>query len=472
MATIDQYLSDVKSAIYGEDVRDSIVNAIKAIDTENQTLRSSVNASVQNTLENYQIYELVETLPEVGNQNKIYAQMDLEKIDSDSNNSTSEQSAWESLQSAPYIQASVNPDCVDDMNANATKPVMTRYYLTNAIVSHQAGAQTLKSLTVVNREFIVQYFHNMQSTQTVLMVNALSSGTFIPSPNIQNNISTLTGIDLNLTFQEYIYDSDDRNWKFNNTKSVQIGNITATRVSLTEFKFDIRPVSGDLRLNAILLLEKKSIPTNTVRSIYYNGYSASVDLRSTEIIDLLTHGGKLGFTAYDVYGYETDKHTDAFVVSCKSSPSYMFQGAGVTIGAIPGTPYIWKVKVPSQSVAKMYIWSDALRSYLRLSGAVDPTDIYPDGYTRTILSTVWNPISGGTGYTCTISDIILSSSQSYMISVSPEQASKAEYVNNNVYCSEFTSEGLIFVADSEPSTDITVCIVVQKINGDTVINNE
>ena len=91
MATIDQYLSDVKSAIYGEDVRDSIVNAIKAIDTENQTLRSSVDASVQNTLENYQIYELVETLPEVGNQNKIYAQMDLETIDSDSNNSTSEQ---------------------------------------------------------------------------------------------------------------------------------------------------------------------------------------------------------------------------------------------------------------------------------------------------------------------------------------------------------------------------------------------
>lgn len=471
MATIDQYLSDVKSAIYGEDVRDSIVNAIKAIDTENQTLRSSVNASVQNTLANHQVYELVETLPEVGNQNKIYAQMDLETIDSDSNNSTSEQLVWESLQSTPYIQASVNPDCVDDMNANATKPVMTRYYLTNAIVSHQAGAQTLKSLKVENRDFIVQSTHNRQTIQTVLMANALASGTFIPSQNIPNNMSTLTGIGLNLTFQEYIYDSDDRNWKFNNTKSVQLGNITATRVSLTEFKFDIRPVSGDLRLNAILLLEKKSIP-GAAESIYYNGYSAQFTPSSTEIRDLLAHGGKLGFTAHDVYGYETDKHTDGFVVSCKSSASYAFSGAGVTIGAIPGTPYIWDVKVPSQSVAKMYIWSDALRSYLRLSGAVDPTDLYPDGYTRTILSTAWNPISGGTGYTCTISDIVLSSSQSYMISVSPEQASKAEYVNNNVYCSEFTSGGLIFVADSEPSTDITVGIVVQKINGDTVINNE
>ena len=349
MATIDQYLSDVKSAIYGEDVRDSIVNAIKAIDTENQTLRSSVNASVQNTLENYQIYELVETLPAVGNQNKIYAQMDLETIDSDSNNSTSEQSVWESLQSAPYIQASVNPDCVDNMNANGTKPVMTRYYLTNAIVSHQSGTQTLKSLTVAHRDFIVESIHNMQSIQTVLMANALASGSFIPSPNIPNTMTTLTGIGLNLTFQEYIYDSDDRNWKFNNTKSVQLGNITATRVSLTEFKFDIRPVSGDLRLNAILLLEKKSIPSG-VTTIYYNGYSAP---SSTEIGDLLANGGKLGFTAYDVYGYETDKHTDGFVVSCKSSVSYTFQGAGTTIGAIPGTPYIWDVKVPSQSVARM-----------------------------------------------------------------------------------------------------------------------
>ncbi len=466
MATIDQYLSDVKSAIYGEDVRDSIVNAIKAIDTENQTLRSSVDASVQNTLENYQIYELVETLPEVGNQNKIYAKMDLETIDSDSNNSTSEQSLWESLQSVPYIQASVNPDCVDNMNANAAKPVMTRYYLTNAIVSHQAGTQTLKSLTVANKDFTIK---TATGRQTTLMVNALVGGTFIPSSNIPNTMTKLTGISLNLTFQEYIYDSDDRKWKFNNTKSVKLGNITATRASLTEFGFDIRPSSVDLRLNAILLFEKKAI-SGIVHEIYYNGYSERGD--SAEIVYLLAHGGMLGFTAYDVYGYETDKHTDRFVISCKSSPSYMFQGAGVTIGAIPGTPYIWDVKVPSQSVAKMYIWSDALRAYLRLSGAVDPTDLYPNGYTRTILSTAWNPISGGTGYTCAISDIVLSSSQAYMISVSPEQTSKAEYVNNNVYCSEFTSEGLIFVADSEPSTNITVGIVVQKINGDSVINNE
>lgn len=469
MATIDQYLSDVKSAIYGEDVRDSIANAIKAIDTENQTLRSSVDASVQNTLENYQIYELVETLPEVGNQNKIYAQMDLETIDSDSNNSTTERTSWESLQSAPYIQASVNPDCVDNMNANAAKPVMTRYYLTNAIVSHQAGTQTLKSLTVANRDFTLDIHYQSQTRQTTLMVNALSSGTFIPSSNIPNTMTKLTGISLNLTFQEYIYDSDDRKWKFNNTKSVQLGNITATRVSLTEFGFDIRPSSGDLRLNAILLLEKRAI-SGVVREIYYNGYSERGD--SAAIVYLLSNGGMLGFTAYDAYGYETNKHTDRFVVSCKSSASYRFQGAGVTIGAIPGTPYIWDVKVPSRSVAKMYIWSDALRAYLQLSGAVDPTDIYPNGYTRTILSTAWNPISGGTGYTCTISDIVLSSSQPYMISVSPEQASKAEYVNNNVYCSEFTAEGLIFVADSEPSTNITVGIVVQKINGDSVINNE
>lgn len=359
MATIEQKLSDIRSAVYGEDVRNSIANAIEVINNENGTLRSSVSASVQNTLENFQPYEFVETLPATGKSNKIYALLDLDYIDSDSTNS--EYSEWSSLQTAPYIQASITPGCYEDDDANAVKPVMARYYLLNAQVSHQSGYQSLKSLTFENRELTAT---NRIGESITSIVTAIASGSFAPSNNIPNNVNTLSGIGLSLGFKEFIYDSDDRLWKDNGTKTVTLANITATRTSLTEFKFNISKVNDDIRLGAIVFMQKQdsSFPEDIGWiSVYYNGYRADVTLEVYEAI------GKLCKTANDQYGYNTASHSVGHVISQKSSVGVALYGPGTSIGAVGGEPVKWQIAIPGTSTATMYIWSESLQGFIRLT---------------------------------------------------------------------------------------------------------
>lgn len=362
MATIEQNLSDIRSAVYGEDVRNSIANAIEVINNENETLRSSVSASVQNTLENFQPYEFVETLPATGKSNKIYALLDLDYIDSDSTNS--EYSEWSSLQTAPYIQASITPGCYEDDDANAVKPVMARYYLLNAQVSHQSGYQSLKSLTFENRELTARNYNYPIAQSITSIVTAIASGSFTPSNNIPNNVNTLSGIGLSLGFKEFIYDSDDRLWKDNGTKTVTLANITATRTSLTEFKFNISKVNDDIRLDAIVFMQKpdSTFPPDMMwTEIYYNGYR--VNLRTTEYEAI----GKLCKTANDQYGYDTASHSVGHVISQKSSVGVALYGPGESIGAVGGEPVKWQIGIPSTSTATMYIWSESLQGFIRLT---------------------------------------------------------------------------------------------------------
>ena len=359
MATIEQNLSEIRSAVYGEDVRNSIANAIEVINNENETLRSSVSASVQNTLENFQPYEFVETLPATGKSNKIYALLDLDYIDSDSTNS--EYSAWSSLQTAPYIQVSITPGCYVNDDANAVKPVMARYYLINAQVSHQSGNQSLKSLTFENRELTATSFNGQSITS---IVTAVASGTFTPSNNIPSNVNTLSGIGLSLAFSEFIYDSDDRLWKYNGNKTVSLSNITATRTSLTEFKFNISKVNNDIRLDAIVFMQKSdsSFPQDMGWiSVYYDGYR--IDLRTTDYEAI----GKLCKTANDQYGYDTASHSVGHVISQKSSAGIAFYGPGTSIGAVGGKPVKWDIAIPGTSTATMYIWSESLQGFIRLT---------------------------------------------------------------------------------------------------------
>ena len=360
MATIEQNISDIRSAVYGEDVRNSIANAIEVMNNENGTLRSSVSASVQNTLENFQPYEFVETLPETGKSNKIYALLDLDYIDSDSTDS--EYSTWSSLQTAPYIQASITPGCYEDDDANAVKPVMARYYLINAqVYLYPSGYQTLKSLTFENRELTASSLTGQSVTS---IVTAIASGSFTPSNNIPINIHKLVEIELSLAFKEFIYDSDDRLWKDNGTKTVTLANITATRKSSDLFEFNISKVNDDIRLDAIVFMQKSdsSFPQDIGWiSVYYDGYY--INLRKTvwEAI------GKLCKTANDQYGYDTASHSTGHIISQKSSTGIALYGPGESIGAVGGEPVIWQVAIPGTSTATMYIWSESLQGFIRLT---------------------------------------------------------------------------------------------------------
>ena len=49
MAAIDSYLAEIKTAVYGEDVRSSIYNSISAINDD----VSSVMTTAKNTINNY-----------------------------------------------------------------------------------------------------------------------------------------------------------------------------------------------------------------------------------------------------------------------------------------------------------------------------------------------------------------------------------------------------------------------------------
>ena len=364
MATIEQNLSEIRSAVYGEDVRNSIANAIEVINNENGTLRSSVSASVQNTLENFQPYEFVETLPATGKSNKIYALLDLDYIDSDS--TYSEESEWSSLQAAPYIQVSITPGCYVNDNANAVKPVMARYYLTNAQVTYTFGGQsynqTLKTLTFENRELTATSHQPEQSVTST--VTAITKGLIQQSNNIPISRRVLDNISLELTFKEYIYDSDDKLWKYNKNKTVSVSNIKATRKTSELFEFNISKVNDDIRLNAIVFMQKpdSSFGQHAVWiEVYYNGYRE--DLRKTAYEAM----GKLCKTANDQYGYNTASHSTGYVISQKSSTGIVLYGPGESIGAVGGEPVIWRVAIPSTSTATMYIWSESLQGFIRLT---------------------------------------------------------------------------------------------------------
>ena len=363
MATIEQNLSEIRSAVYGEDVRNSIANAIEVINNENETLRSSVSASVQNTLENFQPYELVETLPATGKSNKIYALLDLDYIDSDSK--SSEASEWSSLQTAPYIQASITPGCYVNDDANAVKPVMARYYLVNAQVTCILGGhsynQTLKSLAFENRELTATSYIGQSITS---IVTAITKGLFQQSNDIPSNINSLANVSLILAFKEYIYDSDDRLWKYNKNKTVTLTNIKATRKTSTLFEFNISKVNDDIRLNAIVFMQKSDWSFSQDIgwiSVYYDGYR--IDLRTTDYEAI----GKLCKTANDQYGYDTASHSTGHVISQKSSAGVAFYGPGTSIGAVGGEPVKWDIAIPSTSTATMYIWSESLQGFIRLT---------------------------------------------------------------------------------------------------------
>lgn len=76
MANISAFLSNIKTAIYGEDVRDSIHDAIKAINDDASAVISSAQSTIDSYVRSIEIYDYVDTLPAKGSEQKIYAVQD------------------------------------------------------------------------------------------------------------------------------------------------------------------------------------------------------------------------------------------------------------------------------------------------------------------------------------------------------------------------------------------------------------
>lgn len=76
MAAIDSYLAEIKTAVYGEDVRNSIYNSLSAMNDEVSSVMTTAKNTINNYVNNIEIYSYVDELPEVGNEQKIYLVQD------------------------------------------------------------------------------------------------------------------------------------------------------------------------------------------------------------------------------------------------------------------------------------------------------------------------------------------------------------------------------------------------------------
>lgn len=487
MADISSFLLAIKNAIYGEDVRNSIYNAINAINNENSSLASVVTNDVQKTLDNLRVYEQVNSLPASGDSKILYALTDIQYVDADSNNPAAGDAAtWDTLTDTPYIQVPINEVVYDDVSAGAIKPVMARYY----IVSNGATVELDDNGTILERSATIETI-NLKNNPATAFIQTYSSGrtttkTFdtICLDNAKINISRQAGESLDrlvsnvrsgsisLQYMEWIYDAADQKWKLNNEGTYECINMsfeykrvsTGNNHDSHEHTYDqtLRYNSGGLK--DVLFchnykafhaqFERQQQPPD-IRSVqvYHNGVRFQVSTIATTL-------AKIAEVEYDSNGYLTDANSTGLVISIKDLFHWM-SGEATYVTDLPKN---WQVPYTLGSAASLWFWSDVIKSYVSVSGSVDPSSLRPTGYSKTL--TNWN----NNQTTVTITG--LDTTKNYMIAVSPDVSSKTEYINKNVYCESVTTDGLIFKASSTPSTDLTVGIVIQEINGETIINNE
>ena len=461
MASIGTYLDSIKSAIYGEDVRDSIYNAISAINDENAILSSEINNSVDNTLNNLRVYKYVDQLPEKGDSKYIYAVANVDYVDSDSNESTYEQ--WSTLNTNPtYIQVPINRTVYNNVSANALKPVMARYYLTNSmgyITKTDGSSRSVEIgvLTLINNPLTITTRNDHTDTFDTVSLECCDVSNLGSGRNRYGRVD--------LEFAEFIYDANDRKWKFNKEINISYEQMAIINVENDTAQFVPRLDyhNPSLLLSPILIAHNVKgweYISEGIKTVYYNGYSFTDAFGQSTI----TVSPKLGQSEYDTYGYLTESNSTQYVISYYGD--FYWDGSPA-----PDTPIIeyykkWDVPYASNGIATMYIWSDAFTSYINL--VADLSNFLPTGYSVTLDSESWDEESSK--YVYTVEDIPIDENQAYMVSISPDRDSKEDYYDNNVYCKEVTTSGLVFEADSV-TVDLDIGIIVQKINGTTIIDN-
>lgn len=381
MADIDMYLSGIKKAVYGEDVRDSIINAISAINVVNETNVGNAETKTQLMLDNFKIYETVEQLPATGNAQYIYCVTDIAYTDADNGTcldpeGSTGKTRWDAdNQASPNNKAYVTFSSSYNLGENpvAAKPVMKRYYLKNKILSvgGQGGSVnyqvinlgfSLQDVTIVRRDLVEQqYTYNVAgwALQTVEFIGPTPSGS-----------TSMSGINLSLEFDEFIYDSDvtSKGWKYSRTVTKSFTNLTASWVSGTTYR--ITTAMDVNHLETLLFTEMPladdgtptfapSSPSAEERELYILLYGATPKFFTSysEMMDTIYD---CSFSR-DLYGYDCTTHATNFVINS--------QGAYMLTFSFPNTPEPpnnWDVPAGIGDTATLYTWNQTLSKYIRL----------------------------------------------------------------------------------------------------------
>lgn len=375
MANIDPYISELKSAIYGEEVRNSIINSLKAMNTQNDTLETDVKNTTQNTLDNFRVYEQVNDLPAVGNPQLIYCVSDIVTTDSDSGvcgDAPSSEGAlkWDADQGKPFFTNSTarigadTEEFVDYIDENITKPVMARYYITdNSKIQYYDSQQQLNySIDTLNLYVDqIPYVFKTPNSETSGNLKALR----IVSAQLSGSEWSMNGnARVHLECDEFIYDSETEKWYFNRTITMNTGYVRTSTPTWDGITF--------ANTNDENILAIQALPQNAYRlenSIAY-GWEMVYGWAGVSYIPMKNYVNEFestkGRLASDSYGYDTYNHSKYWIIEYKES-----QDMDLNINAdetIPTAPNKWKVIIRSSDRAFMYIWNQALERYIELVG--------------------------------------------------------------------------------------------------------
>lgn len=379
MANIDPYISELKSAIYGEEVRNSIINSLKAMNTQNDALETDVKNTTQNTLDNFRIYEQVNDLPEVGNPQLIYCVSDIVTVDSDSGlcgDAPSSEGAlkWDADQGKPFFTNSTARIGVngftDYIDENITKPVMARYYITDNSKIQYYDSQ--------NRYDFPIYRLNLKVEQLAYVVKAPNSSTTgslkalrIASADFDGSWSMNGNARVHLECDEFIYDSETKKWYFNRTITINTGYVRTSTPTWNSVTFNYADTNNIIAIQA--LPQNAYQAENDVTIVYRIG--EQYEKFANDYVD--NFESTKGRLITDNYGYDTYNHSKYWIIEYKESQdTYLNIIADETI---PTAPNKWKVIISSSDRAFMYVWNQALERYIELVGGSRLTPPDTDG---------------------------------------------------------------------------------------------
>lgn len=369
MANIDPYISELKSAIYGEEVRNSIINSLKAMNAQNDTLETDVKNTTQNTLNNFRIYEQVDDLPEVGNPQLIYCISDIITTDSDSGicgDSPSSEGAlkWDTDQDKPFFTNStarigVNgfTDYIDD---NIAKPVMARYYITGNSKIQYYDSQNHYDFPIYGLHLKVEQLKYRVITPNSIITGSLEALRIVSADTGESSWPNKGNARVHLECDEFIYDSKTEKWYFNRTITINTDYVRTASPSVT-FKYT--------DINNIIAIQ--ALPQNA----YQAENDVIIELRIGERYEIFANyyvdnfESTKGRLITDNYGYDTYNHSKYCIIEYKDSQdTYLHIFADE---AIPTAPNKWKVIIGSSDRAFMYIWNQTLERYIELVGGVN-----------------------------------------------------------------------------------------------------
>ena len=397
MADIGSFLDVIRGAVYGEEVRNSIINALSAMNTINDQVSSSTQAQVDTYLSRFEAYAHVSQLPETGDEQKIYAVAQTEWANADSDTPAQGDTDWDTyMDDWSYIDVATNADSYTNHDANAVKPVMARYFIKAELKDQSNNYYPVDEIEFGCQQMLVEYrTRSGRSSSETINVYQLTS---IKTAN--SNLDGQYGpFNIKLSIKEYIFDADDRIWKHNKDIAIRFNQTISGSVINDDYVINI--VQNWDNFNFTTMLSKLNPPTDMgeigIVQILYGGSIDWMSLESLEeLIDEYSNASYIGereriHTGPDEYGYETWQHTAIDSNAVPMPEIYHTVNNNITRLITPGpsTPVTWQVAVATAAFARMYIWDSAVGTYIQMTGTPEaPT---ADG-TYTLKCTVANGV--------------------------------------------------------------------------------